>query len=813
MLDFYLLLLTLLVTTTRSDQRRLNPIKILTSLAFILAPQLPEYEKALLSLDVNQILALRDMDRAFSLLFESYSNILASSGNILLLIDALDESDAPGTFGFWKPMSNKAVQLIVGCLSKLPPNVRFFFTARPDTLFGNIKATLLRALKVPGGEDGVKFFDPGELRVDQGGSGGKVMVYDCIVSECGLSSALPTLPHPTLDDLHLAYKMVFDRSPPSGPVTSLLQVLMAAREPLSALLLSQLGLLNSLPLLPGSGCLFFMEEHRVFLLHKSLSDWLLTKDLSRGHYVDVANGNRLLGICLFENEISAARDPVTILSSIPGARVSGPGVRSSEYALKYGVHHLYLSDEYHSFGRLDEALGSWEFLRQVFESGNGSLLMRDLSQLVEACDLVSQGIKETLSWLRMNFNDFELHPDKIECLTLRSPLSRVKYSEAVCRLKPSWVTSAVLGKVSQQDWPKFTNIFKGHTNAVLAVKYSPDGTYFATAGRDSTARLWDATDGSCIALLQGHSATISSVCFSADGKLLATSSEDATARLWDLSSGGIVSIFEGHEGPVGSVALSPNGIHAVTVAGHGGYDYTARLYDIASGECLLVMDDAYQCSSIFFSLDGKLLGASCGHAHEAKVWDVSNIKRDEPVKCISTLQHHCYVNYACFSPDGLKLVSAGSDQVARIWDVASSECIQELKGHTENVICCVYSPNASWLATGSWDTTVRLWDASTGHCMIVLEGHTGYLGSVSFSPCGRRLVTGSFDMRAMQWDVNESLFQSKSLEGHRGLVASLSFSPCGSRLVTGSHDSKAKLWDTSNGSFVATLEASHPGCC
>ena len=629
------------------------------------------------------------------------------------------------------------------------------------------------------------------------------MVYDSVVNECHLSSGLPSLPHPTTCDLFTAYQMVFDRTPPSGPVMTLLEVLMAAREPLSALLLSQLGLLDSLPLLPGSGCLFFIEEHKVFLLHKTLADWLTHKELSGNHFVDIVKGNKLLGACLFDNEVRAARDAESILLSIPGARVSGPGVLASDYALKYSVHHLCQAcfSEGASYEQLDQALSSWEFIRQVFESGNGALLVRDLSQLSEATP-VPESIKEALTWRRMNFNDFEMDPSKIESLTLRSPLSRTKHRQAIKRLKPSWVCSAVLGKVSQSEWPLFTHLFKGHTNAILNVAYSPDGSYFATSGRDATARLWDATDGSCLALFQGHTATIPSVSFSKDGKLLATASEDGTARLWDLASGGCVSILRGHDGPVGSVSLSPNGIHAATVAGHGGRDYTARLYDITSGECIFVIEDAYQCSSIFFSFDGKLLGASCGHSHVARVWDMTSL----PIQCVSTLQHYCYVNHACFSPDGTKLASAGSNWVTKIWDVPTSECILEMRGHTENVVCVSFAPDGKLLASGSWDTTVRLWDTSSAECISLLEGHTGYLASLSFSPCGRRLATGSFDMRVLQWDLTH-LGQHAAMEGHTGEVTSLFFSPCGSKLVTGSHDSKAKLWDA-QGSFITTLEVS-----
>src|SRR5207237_8723017 len=61
------------------------------------------------------------------------------------------------------------------------------------------------------------------------------------------------------------------------------------------------------------------------------------------------------------------------------------------------------------------------------------------------------------------------------------------------------------------------------------------------------------------------------------------------------------------------------------------------------------------------------------------------------------------------SPDGRWLASAGSDSTAEVWDVATGQRRQPLKGHTDEVRGVAFSPDSQTLATASSDHTVRLW--------------------------------------------------------------------------------------------------------
>ena len=102
---------------------------------------------------------------------------------------------------------------------------------------------------------------------------------------------------------------------------------------------------------------------------------------------------------------------------------------------------------------------------------------------------------------------------------------------------------------------------EGHTNAVLSVSFSPDGTKLASASEDYTVRLCDVSTGQAIGVpFQGHTNWVTSVSFSPDGTKLASASYDNTVRLWDVSTGQAVGEpFQGHTNWVTSVSFSPDG--------------------------------------------------------------------------------------------------------------------------------------------------------------------------------------------------------------------------------------------------------------
>ena len=105
--------------------------------------------------------------------------------------------------------------------------------------------------------------------------------------------------------------------------------------------------------------------------------------------------------------------------------------------------------------------------------------------------------------------------------------------------------------------------FKGHTNNVVSVGFSPDDAHIVSGSFDRTIRIWDAETGKALSEpFKGHTSYVLSVGFSPDGVRIVSGSYDNTIRIWDAKTGKALSEpFEGHTNAVSSVGFSHSDHH------------------------------------------------------------------------------------------------------------------------------------------------------------------------------------------------------------------------------------------------------------
>jgi WD40 repeat protein len=281
-----------------------------------------------------------------------------------------------------------------------------------------------------------------------------------------------------------------------------------------------------------------------------------------------------------------------------------------------------------------------------------------------------------------------------------------------------------------------------HTGPVTLTALSPDGKLLATASKDRFIRLWEPTTGRGLDCLEGHQESLVGLAFSFDGKYLVSStsreivvreaisrkeirrlgagadnltalalSPDGRAvaalagknRLlrWELSTGKSLPEVECPREGVSLLAWSPDG-RMIGVGGHQGVD----LLDAGTGRWMAHPEGPKSAvSRMAFSADGRLLLARWGDGTVAVLESATGgqrLKLDGLKNRTATLE---------LLPND-RVLTAGPDQLFRLWDLRSGRALAERPGPKSSVLGQALSADGRLFATGLEDGTALVWDAS-----------------------------------------------------------------------------------------------------
>ena len=332
----------------------------------------------------------------------------------------------------------------------------------------------------------------------------------------------------------------------------------------------------------------------------------------------------------------------------------------------------------------------------------------------------------------------------------------------------------------------------GHSEAITALAWSPDGHRLVSGDDAGQLMLWNATTGEPIGqpLMGGHTDSIQAVAWSPDGLRLISADSDGELILWDGTTGEQL-VDESHTGSRDSKVLASR-----TLPTDGCHVLNGNLRGQAPLSAWALSPDGSQVA--VGDLDGELL--------------IGDMATEAPVGPAMIHPEISYITHVVWSPDGSRLVSGSNFGKFILWDPATREPIgQSTNGY---VTAVAWSPDGSRLVTGYIDGTLTLWDAITGEpAGQAISGHTKTITAVTWSPDGRWLVSGDDVGTLLIWDGTTGKPISRLLTGgHTNAIKTIAWSPDGCHLVSGDIEGELILSNAMAGKPISERLADRASC-
>jgi WD40 repeat protein len=107
---------------------------------------------------------------------------------------------------------------------------------------------------------------------------------------------------------------------------------------------------------------------------------------------------------------------------------------------------------------------------------------------------------------------------------------------------------------------------------------------------------------------------------------------------------------------------------------------------------------------------------------------------------------------ARFSPNGVQILTCGTDRKITYWETLDGSMIRELEGSGTGALNCIdITPDGKYFVTGGNDSIVKFWSYNSGETTHVGMGHAAIITSCKISPDGKHIVTVSADGAIMIW--------------------------------------------------------------
>ena len=298
---------------------------------------------------------------------------------------------------------------------------------------------------------------------------------------------------------------------------------------------------------------------------------------------------------------------------------------------------------------------------------------------------------------------------------------------------------------------RYSDIIYAHDDAVRAVAFSPLGHLLMSGGNDGKVRFWDTRKNRLVMEYDDHKHSIRHVAYAPNGTVWASMGREGELWIYYINGDKKQVALNGRP----NFVFTPDSRHIVCANKTG----RVFLYDYQNGQYLNFQkhDDA-EVHAIAVSPNGRYL-ASGGSDCLVRVWDLHDAK-ELPARTI----HKTNVTSLAFSPDSKILASGDRQALIVYWDMtkpAEESMKANFSWATHEIADMAFDPAGHVFATCGADARIKIFECDPTNRKLEDLGGGGHGGgghkkginSISFSPEGKRIASASSDHTIMIWPM------------------------------------------------------------
>ncbi|HIM29247.1 MAG TPA: hypothetical protein EYG57_06790 [Planctomycetes bacterium] len=334
----------------------------------------------------------------------------------------------------------------------------------------------------------------------------------------------------------------------------------------------------------------------------------------------------------------------------------------------------------------------------------------------------------------------------------------------------------------------------GHTGQVLTVAVAPNGRQFASGSRDQTVKLWDLYIPTPLQQLLGHTDAVNAILVQTEPAWTASASSDKLVKIWD-TSGMLLRDLAGHESSVLRLAAFKDGSQLASADVNG----VVRIWNPQDGTSLAVLgaDTSPIVGLGFHPGTSKMLTAA--ENGSVKIWTLPTL----PTRMLAG--HTQAVTAVALSTDGKLIVTGSADATVKIFTGADGKLARSLDGQSGAVAAIDLNDATGLVASCGTDGVIKLWNATDGTDRLTLRGHVGPVRDVRINTKGDMVVSAGDDGSVRLWRLPVAAIH---LAGHTMPVLTVAVSDDGKLIASGSADKSIRLINFADAAVVRTLTGS-----